>query len=195
VGRSKVTRRIAASGAVAAFVLLLASCPLDLRGYVEWLKTRDTLIPIEEIWIASAGDDYEMGDGFIGPNPTRRQYLTYNFLMGKYEVTNAQFKVFMDQGGYTTPDYWTSPGWSWLVGMWPAPAGRKPLCWDDPIFNAPSQPVVGISWHEAVAYCNWRSTQEGLTVHGVDRHDCERVPVAHTGRARVRSGKGSQCLQ
>ncbi len=164
MGRSKVIKRLAACTALAACVLLLASCPLDLRSYVEWLKTRDTLIPIEEIFIASAGDNYQMGDGFIGPNPTRRQYLTYSFVMGKYEITNAQFKVFMDQGGYATPDYWTSAGWSWLVGMWPSAANRKPERWDDPIYNSPAQPVVGISWHEAVAYCNWRSTQEGLTV-------------------------------
>jgi formylglycine-generating enzyme required for sulfatase activity len=163
VGRSKVTRRIAACGAVAAFVLLLASCPLDLRTYVEWLKTRDTLIPIEEIWIASAGDDYEMGDGMYGPSPTATQNLTYSFLMGKYEVTNAQFKVFMDQRGYTTPDYWTTAGWGWLQANLAIVAGR-PAFWTDDRYNSPQQPVVGISWHEAIAYCNWRSTQEGLTV-------------------------------
>jgi formylglycine-generating enzyme required for sulfatase activity len=145
-------------------VLALASCPLDLRGYVEWLKVRDLLIPIEEILIASAGDSFQMGDGFIGPNPTRRQNLTYSFRMSKYEITNAQFKVFVDQGGYTTQSYWTNAGWAWLVGMWPAPAGRMPARWTDPVFNAPDQPVVGVSWYEAVAFCNWRSEKEGLTV-------------------------------
>jgi formylglycine-generating enzyme required for sulfatase activity len=163
VGRSEVTRRIAACAAVVVFFLLLAGCPLDLRSYVEWLKTRDALIPIEEILITSAGDSYQMGDGFIGPNPTRRQYLTYDFVMSKYEITNAQFKVFMDQGGYTTQGYWTNAGWSWLQ-MNVATVSNRPDMWLDSLFNSPAQPVVGVSWHEAVAYCNWRSEQEGLVV-------------------------------
>ncbi len=31
------------------------------------------------------------------------------FLMDKYEVTNAQFKIFMDAGGYANPEYWNIP--------------------------------------------------------------------------------------
>jgi formylglycine-generating enzyme required for sulfatase activity len=32
---------------------------------------------------------------------------------------------------------------------------RVPLYWHDPRFNRPNQPVVGINWWEARAYCNW----------------------------------------
>ena len=44
------------------------------------------------------------------------------------------------------------------------PAGkiyRQPEYWDDSRFNHPSQPVVGISWFEARAYCAWLSAQTG----------------------------------
>ena len=34
---------------------------------------------------------------------------------------------------------------------------ETPRFWDDERFNAPRQPVVGISWFEAVAYCEWLS--------------------------------------
>ena len=34
------------------------------------------------------------------------------------------------------------------------PADR-PTYWDDPRFNQPSQPVVGVTWFEARAYCLW----------------------------------------
>ncbi|MCB0655535.1 MAG: SUMF1/EgtB/PvdO family nonheme iron enzyme, partial [Saprospiraceae bacterium] len=31
------------------------------------------------------------------------------FLMDKFEVTNIQYKAFVDAGGYTNPAYWTEP--------------------------------------------------------------------------------------
>ena len=30
-----------------------------------------------------------------------------------------------------------------------------PMYWSDPAFNRPNQPIVGINWWEATAYCNW----------------------------------------
>lgn len=156
MGRSTVTGRVAAVGAL---FLLLAGCPLDLRGYVEWLKVRDTLIPIEEIAISSAGDSFGMGS-----SPTETiQGFTYGVLMSKYEITNAQFRKFVEDGGYTSSAYWSTHGWTWLTGAFIDPADRMPLRWTHLDFDDPDQPVVGVSWYEAVAYCNWRSIREGFS--------------------------------
>ena len=37
----------------------------------------------------------------------------------------------------------------------------QPLLWNDPRYNNPSQPVVGVSYYEVQAYCHWLSYKTG----------------------------------
>ena len=74
------------------------------------------------------------------------------FWIGKTEVTNAEYAEFIEAGGYDNPDYWTESGWQERQSNnW-----TEPRFWDDSDFNAPDQPVVGVSWYEALAYATWR---------------------------------------
>jgi formylglycine-generating enzyme required for sulfatase activity len=50
---------------------------------------------------------------------------------------------------------------TWLNSWYPSGRKTKPANWTDSAFNHLAQPVVGICWYEARAYCAWLSHQTG----------------------------------
>jgi len=78
--------------------------------------------------------DFQMGSDDGNNDDEKPVHTVYldAFYMDIYEVTNAQYKKFMDSAKRRAPRYWG------VID-----------------FNAPNQPVVGVSWHDAVAYAKW----------------------------------------
>lgn len=99
-----------------------------------------------------------VGDPVADDDEKPQHELTLpTYWMGKTEVTNAQFRPFVEGDGYTNQDYWTDVGWAWREE-----AGITTPCrWDDAEWNGADQPVVCVSWFEAVAYARWASAQTG----------------------------------
>jgi formylglycine-generating enzyme required for sulfatase activity len=73
------------------------------------------------------------------------------FWIDRYEVTNARYGRFIDDGGYYTRQHWTNEGWQWLQSK----GITTPPYWGRPDFGLPQHPVVSVTWHEAYAYCLW----------------------------------------
>ena len=73
------------------------------------------------------------------------------FYLDRTPVTNAQYRLFIEAGGYKNPEFWNELGWEW----------REKEDWSQPRFMnearwaAPDLPVVGVSWYEALAYARW----------------------------------------
>ena len=106
------------------------------------------------LYIEAAGDSFRFGKPY-GPHNVSAT-ITYNFLVSETEVTNRMFGEFIDDNGYTTQAYWTTAGWNFINGV----TNKWPFFWLDTDIS-PDQPVVGISWHEAVAFTQWLSIKEG----------------------------------
>ncbi len=99
-----------------------------------------------------------------------------DFYIDRYEVTNRQFKEFIDKGGYRNKEYWklsfTKSGkdltWEEGIKEFVDPTGQSgPSIWlaGDYPEGGGDYPVSGISWYEAAAYAEWAGKSLPTMVH------------------------------
>jgi formylglycine-generating enzyme required for sulfatase activity len=112
------------------------------------------LVPIPAGWFWMGRDD-----GGRGERPRHRVWIDA-FAIGRWPVTNQEYAPFLAATGAPPPPWWT-----------------------DPRFSHPQQPVVGVSWFDAVTYCGWLSS--------VGR-PCYRLPTEAEWERAARAGLDDQ---
>jgi formylglycine-generating enzyme required for sulfatase activity len=75
--------------------------------------------------------------GQPGARPRHRVWVD-RFAIARAPVTNRGYAAFLEESGTEAPPWW-----------------------DDPRFRDPQQPVVGVSWFDAMLFCQWLSHHEG----------------------------------
>ncbi len=125
-----------------------------------------------ELAIIPAGK-FVIGEGNQQHNLTLPEYQ-----IGKYLLTNAEYAVFIEIGGYQERCWWTEPGWQ----VKEKENWTEPSSWRDSRSNRPNQPVSGVSWYEAVAYCRWRSAETGQQVRLSTEAEWEKAARGTDGR-------------
>ena len=89
-----------------------------------------------------------------------------DFFLGQHEVTNREYKAFVDAGGYTSPRYWRHPivrdgaeiPWQEAMALFTDRTDRPgPSLWTGGDYPAGQDeyPVGGLSWYEAAAYAEF----------------------------------------
>jgi formylglycine-generating enzyme required for sulfatase activity len=104
------------------------------------------------VFVELPGGTFRMGsdDGESDEKPPHDVEVSA-FKISKYPITNAQFEKFMNEGGYQNEKWWSKEGWKYRQERnW-----KEPRWWRDENYNLPNQPVVGVSWFEAEAFCAW----------------------------------------
>jgi formylglycine-generating enzyme required for sulfatase activity len=155
------------------------------------------LVTIPEGSFLMGDDDDEDEDEDANP---RHEVFLATYQIGKYPVTNAEFGEFVAAGGYREKRWWTASGWRRKK----AEKWTKPRYWNHTRFNKPNQPVVVVSWYEALAYCRWRAAQEKKNYRLPTEAEWEKAARGTDGRkypwgetfdsSRLNSWEGDQIV-
>jgi formylglycine-generating enzyme required for sulfatase activity len=167
-------------------------------GPKEWASTGDTLArlgdPRPGVGVRQDGRpniiwcDIPSGPFLMGTNredcpeadtdeELHEQSTTAPYSISRYPVTNAQYRAFVEDGGYARQEYWTATGWAWRERE----DVTSPQTFGT-VFNLPNHPIVGVSWHEAVAFCRWLSQLTGETIRLPTEAEWEKAARGPDGR-------------
>lgn len=139
--------------------------PKDLHiEPLRWLAGREGIVEI-------GAQDHSFA--FDCERPRHRVFLPRHAIASR-RVTNSDWRAFLEDGGYSTPQLWLSDGWAWVQqegiraplywrdeGTEFSLAGRRDIDWE--------APVAHISFFEADAFARWAGARLPTEAEWEDR--------------------------
>jgi formylglycine-generating enzyme required for sulfatase activity len=170
-----------------------------VRGWLKHILAGDLLAAVERVaagdLLARLGDDrpgvglgpdglpdmvwcnIPAGPFIMGEDKSKHTNSLPDYQISRYPVTQAQYRAFVEAGGYHDESYWAEAvaAGTWREGQvtraipkfdekgefieWePEWDMAGPRNFGHP-FDLPNHPRVGINWYEAVAFCRWLTAQ------------------------------------
>lgn len=154
--RPKTNRRKSRSLFLLLCWLLLPLWPAFSQDTLESQGLKFRLIPAGDYLLGSPADE----PGRYADEALPHRVSLPAFYLAVTETTNAQYGRFLKATGH-----------------------KPPLYREDKNLNAPSQPVVGVTWHDAQAFCQWLTRLTGVT---------HRLPTEAEWEAAARGGLTGQ---
>ncbi|MEO1087691.1 MAG: SUMF1/EgtB/PvdO family nonheme iron enzyme [Acidobacteriota bacterium] len=106
-------------------------------------------------WISVAAGAFWMGGGPRSNENPRHRVRLGPFRLARFQVTRAEYQLFLDATGHGPPPFW-----------------------DEPCFAHPRTPAVGASWHDSEAFCRWATSELGEVVRLPTEAEWERAARA-----------------
>jgi len=159
--------------------VLIRQMPLQrLQSMNFWNICEDSDTAPQNELLPVKGKEIELGKDYTDPlygwdnEYGKKSYIIQDFQASRFLVSNAEYKQFIDAGGYNAQEYWTPEGWAWKSyekakhpRFWAIGeegeyflrtiAALVPMPWNHP---------VEVNYLEAKAFCNWKAKMTGLPI-------------------------------
>ena len=143
-----------------------------VKSHDEWQHCKKTGVAPENEFVDVAAGKIQIGES----QATQKYYSWDNeygnhsadvpaFQASKYLVSNQEFLAFVEANGYATENYWEEEGLAWQRHI----GAEHPTFWikkgADWLLRVMTEEIampwdwpVDVNYHEAKAFCNWKST-------------------------------------
>jgi len=140
----------------------------------------------DDRWTTPAGRAWRRGEGTAAGTHANQHYWR-----GQFRSTPGLLERVRDEGRISAERF---EGWKERMALddeafeanlrveFPDERYTEPRYWSDEQFSGPLQPVVGITWYEAQAYCRWLAEQAGRPYRLPTEAEWEAAARGHAGR-------------